>query len=357
MIKSLYIHIPFCRKRCLYCDFYSQTNLKLKKSYLKALAREANSYRKFPALLETIYVGGGTPSLLTAEDFKFLFENVIWPFAKTNSCEITVEVNPDSTDKHLLNVLKNLGVNRLSIGFQFLSDRLLVKSGRLHTGRKAVKSFELARKSGFNNINVDILYGFPTQRISELENTLNKIIGLNPEHISAYLYTRPQRKPHTIVSAELRGKPPAAFGKENPDDLDMYRLVCKKLEKAKFRHYEISNFAKRNFFSKHNLNYWNGRGYIGLGAGATGTFKNLRIKNKDITSYIRNPLKKEEEYLTEKKRNFEKKFLALRTSRGIPYEKNQDEFIRMGWLKKESGRVRFTQEGWFVSNSVISEIV
>ncbi len=347
MIKSLYIHIPFCRKRCSYCDFYSQTNLNLKNAYLKALAREANSYGKFPVLLETIYVGGGTPSLLTAEVFKFLFENVIGSFAKKTSCEITVELNPDSTDEHLLNVLKNLGVNRLSIGFQFLSDRLLVKSGRLHTGSQAVKSFNLARKSGFRNINVDILYGFPTQKTSELEETLNKIIALNPEHISAYLYTKPQGKT-------------SVFEKENLNDgkiLDMYRLVCKKLEKAKFRHYEISNFARRNFFSNHNLNYWNGSDYIGLGAGATGTFKNMRVKNKDIVSYIRNPLKKEEEHLTGKKKKFEKKFLALRTTSGIPYEKKQDKFIKMGWLKKYSGRVRFTREGWFVSNSVISEIV
>jgi len=349
VIKSLYVHIPFCRKRCLYCDFYSQTNLKLKNTYLKILAEEANSAGKLPVKLETIYIGGGTPSLLTAKEFKFLFENVIGTFAKAKSCEITVEMNPDSTGKRLLKTLKNLGVNRLSIGFQFLSDRLLLKSGRLHTSSKAVKSFQLARKNGFKDINVDILYGFPSQKISELEDTLNKIISLNPEHISAYLYTQPQRKYEKSTCPLLN---------LNDEEIhSMYRLVYKKLEKAKFKHYEISNFARKNFFSKHNLNYWNGRGYIGLGAGATGTFKNLRVKNKDIISYLRNPLKKDVEYLTEKKIKFEKKFLALRTFSGIPYKRKQDKFIRMGWLKKKSGRVRFTQEGWFVSNSVISEIV
>jgi len=346
MIKSLYIHIPFCRKRCLYCDFYSQTNLKLKNAYLQALAKEAESYRNFPVRLNTIYIGGWTPSLLTGKEFRFLFKLIFKLFKMGESPEITVEINPDSAP-YLLKTLKNLGVNRISIGFQFLSRRLLKKSGRLHTGAKAVKSFNLARKSGFKNINVDILYGFPTQTIAVLDETLNKIISLNPEHISAYLYTPPKRKS-------------TLFRKETLSDekiFDMYRLLCRNLAKAKFKHYEISNFARKNFLSEHNLNYWNGHDFIGLGAGATSTIKNLRLKNKRIPLYIRNPLEKEKEELTKQEKEFEKKFLALRSRTGIPYRKKHDKFIKKGWLEKSRGKIKFTQNGWFVSNSVIAEII
>ena len=267
MIKSLYIHIPFCKKRCFYCDFYSQTKLNLKKDYLEKLRVEAAAEKEIPHKLKSIYIGGGTPSLLTVSEIDFLFANVIGVFRRGKKCEITSEVNPESAcDKKLLSLEKH-GVNRLSIGFQFLDDSLLKKAGRLHTEKQAVKTFLLARETGFKNINIDIIYGFPGQSLKSFTETLDKIISLKPEHISAYLYSPPERK------SPLRGKVP-----DENLSFKMYRHLCEKLKKNDFIHYEISNFARKNFYSEHNLNYWKGNDYIGLGAGAVSTVGNIRIK-------------------------------------------------------------------------------
>ncbi len=367
MIHSLYIHLPFCLRRCSYCDFYSQTDLSLKGAYLRALEKDALSFKPSCGEIKTLYIGGGTPSVFNRREFSSLFDILRRHFRFSKNCEITVEVNPRSASEDLLSFLRENGVNRLSIGIQFLDTKLLLKANREHSPEDAEKVFRAARKAGFQNINTDIIYGFPGQNIETFENTLKRIIALSPEHISAYIYTPPscplaiakqsqEPSPGNLLDSSgrkniLREAPP-----ENEIIAAMYETLCRELKKARFCHYEISNFARAGKKSRHNLSYWKRRSYAGLGAGAVSSFGNKRLTGAILGNYLRNPLKKSEELLNKKEINFEKKFLALRTLEGIPYRKNHDKFIARGWLKKTAAKTVFTESGWLLSNSIIPEL-
>ncbi len=346
MIHSLYIHLPFCSRRCSYCDFYSQTNLSLKGAYICALEKDALYFKSFCGEIKTLYIGGGTPSVFNRREFSSLFAMLQKHFRFSKNCEKTVEVNPRSATKELLTVLYKNGVNRLSIGIQFMNTKLLLKAHRDHSPEDAEKVFRTARKVGFKNINTDIIYGFPGQDEKSFSNTLKKITALSPEHISAYIYTPPSGRKNILKAA-----PP-----ENKIIASMYGTLCRELKKAGFVHYEISNFTRPGKKSRHNLNYWKRRSYAGLGAGAVSTSGNKRLTGHDLKSYLHNPLQKSEELLTRKQINFEQKFLALRTLEGIPYRKKHDKFIALGWLKKSAGKTVFTEKGWLLSNSIIPEL-
>ena len=339
-IRSIYIHIPFCRKKCLYCDFYSITDLKLLDEYLAKLVLEIKNSPFKNQKIQTLYIGGGTPSLLCEKFLKKIFDAVYSHFNLTKNCEITVEANPESLTKSFLKAAKNCGINRLSLGFQSLNNSLLKKIGRIHTQQTAKKSFFLARETGFKNINIDIIYGFEGRNF--LKNTLEEILKLSPEHVSAYIYT-PKNNSRLKTASEK-------------NTLKLYKLVCKTLGKF-YYHYEISNFSKDGFYSKHNLNYWLGKNYLGFGAGAIGTVDFLRIKNPKLPTYLKSPFRKEIEVLSPRQKKFEKKFLLLRTKKGIRFEKKHIPFIEKGWMKKKGKTTVFTEEGWFISNSILSEII
>ncbi|MCD6310834.1 MAG: radical SAM family heme chaperone HemW, partial [Elusimicrobia bacterium] len=258
MIHSLYIHLPFCLRRCSYCDFYSQTDLSLKGAYIHALEKDALFFKPFCGEIKTLYIGGGTPSVFSVKEFSSLFDILRGHFRFSKNCETTVEVNPRSATKELLSFLRENGVNRLSIGIQFMDTKLLLKARRNHSPEDAEKIFHAARKAGFKNINTDIIYGFPGQDEETFSNTLKRITALSPEHISAYIYTPPSGRKNI-----LKETPP-----ENEITASMYGTLCRELNKAGFLHYEISNFARPGKKSLHNLNYWKRRSYAGFGAAA-----------------------------------------------------------------------------------------
>ncbi|PIX16767.1 MAG: coproporphyrinogen III oxidase [Elusimicrobia bacterium CG_4_8_14_3_um_filter_50_9] len=346
MLHSLYVHLPFCRRRCSYCDFYSQTNLSLKASYIRALEKDALNFKDLCGKLKTLYIGGGTPSVFTAEEFNLLFDVLRNNFSFEKNCEITVELNPRSATKELLTTLgKNL-VNRLSIGIQFFEAKLLKKARREHSPEDAERLFYEAREAGFHNISTDIIYAFPGQDVKSFERTLKKIIGLSPEHISSYMYSPPSGRSGILTEA-----PP-----EDEVIEAMYNLLCGELSRHGYSHYEISSFARKGRESIHNLNYWKGRPWAGLGAGAVSSYGNKRLTGASLKKYLRAPLAKSEEILNGKQINFERKFLALRTLEGIPYRKKHDKYISLGWLEKTGGKTVFTEKGWLLSNSIIGEL-
>ncbi|MDO9513884.1 MAG: radical SAM family heme chaperone HemW [Elusimicrobiota bacterium] len=346
MLHSIYIHLPFCRRRCSYCDFYSQTDLSLKAAYIRALEKDALYFKALCGKIKTLYIGGGTPSVFTSEEFTLIFDILRRHFSFAENRETTVELNPRSATKELLAFLRDNGVNRLSIGIQFLDAALLKKARREHSPEDAEKLFRYARKAGFDNINTDIIYAFPGQDEKTFARTLKKTIALSPEHISAYIYTPPSGRPNIL--------------KETPPDdkvtVSMYGMLCRELKKAGYAHYEISSFARKDRQSLHNLNYWKGRSWAGLGAGAVSSCGNSRLTGAEMTDYLLNPAKKSEEKLTKEKIYFERKFLALRTLEGIPYRKKHDKYIACGWLKKTAAKTVFTEKGWLISNSVIPEL-
>ena len=271
-LKSLYIHIPFCKSKCYYCDFNSYSGKEdLIEKYVDTLITTINSYNE---TFKTVYFGGGTPSVIPSKYIKQIMQNI--------RCdgEITLELNPGTITKEKLIDYKEAGINRLSMGLQAVQDSLLKRIGRIHSLKEFDEAYNLAREVGFNNISVDLMFGLPGQTIKNVEESLDYIIKINPEHVSCY---------SLIVHEELVDKHPDAFCDLPSDELEreMYYLICDKLKEAGFDHYEISNFAKPGFESKHNMCYWNQDEYYGVGAGASGYINGERYKNVDsIEEYI-----------------------------------------------------------------------
>lgn len=276
-IKSAYIHIPFCNSICSYCDFckiYYNSDIVFK--YLNALEKEIKlkyNYEK----LNTIYIGGGTPSSLNIKELEKLFK-IIDILSKEDNCEITFECNIDSIDLEKLEFLYKRGVNRLSIGIESFNSEIIKYLNRKHTKEEAIKKIKLAKKVGFNNINVDLMYAIPIEDISILKDDLNDIISMDVEHISTYSLII---EPHTV----LYNKKVNYIDEEI--DFEMYKLICNTLKENNYIHYEISNFAKDGYESRHNLVYWNNMNYYGFGVGASGYINNVRYDNtRSINKYI-----------------------------------------------------------------------
>ena len=267
MVKSAYIHIPFCKRKCNYCTFVSYPKIELKTQYIQALLNEIkNCYQG--ETLKTIYFGGGTPSLLQIEDIDKLL-NI---FRTEKNCEITLEINPETVDEKYLADLRRIGVNRLSIGVQDFNDDILKIIGRGHTSQTAIDAVKTAQNVGFDNISIDLIYGLPSQTLKGFETSLNKAFELNIQHISLYGLK--------IENGCYFYKNPP---KNLPDDDAQAKYYLKAIEFCKqngFEHYEISNFAIKGFESKHNLNYWNNENYYGFGLSASGYERNIRYYNE-----------------------------------------------------------------------------
>lgn len=355
---GLYIHIPFCKRKCFYCDFVSvEYKEELSKSYISSLLKEAGHYKN--EKINTIYIGGGTPSVLTLELLEKLILNIKSIFNISGLEEFTIELNPESTTKDKLKLLYSFGITRISFGLQSVKNTDLQNLGRLHNYEKFKQAYYEAQETGFDNINIDLMYGIPDQTLLDWEKTLKETIDLNSAHISLY--------PLTI-------EPNTLFYKQNiqtDGDLQrkMYDSACYILKQNNFCHYEISNWSKENKFSHHNKIYWQNNEYIGLGTSASSYYKRYRYKNvTDVNKYIELINKNEsciteKEYIDDDLYNVETIMLGLRLKEGINIklfkgkENILDNFIKDGLLQIKEDKVSLTQKGLFVSNSVISEFV
>ena len=314
MVEFSYIHIPFCKQKCKYCGFTSFINLNFIDKYVdKLLIEIENLYKGEPQ--KTLYFGGGTPSLLKIEQVK----KIISKFSFIDNPEITFEINPENSDSDYLKGLLDNGINRLSIGTQTFNDKILNNIGRIHNSKCAINAINSAKKAGFKNISIDLMYGLPNQTIKNLEADLEIANNLNIEHISTYGLKIEEKtyfdkfKPENLPNEEIQA--------------DMYKLIIEKL--TNFSQYEISNFAKtENFQSLHNLNYWNINPYYGFGISASGFDGISRYKNtENIKEYLINPLKKDEiTPLSDENLLEESVFLGFRKTEGINIKEINDKF-------------------------------
>ncbi len=280
---GIYIHIPFCKKKCDYCDFISFSNKDKKiEEYINAIIKEIEQ-QKIKSKITTIYIGGGTPSYIDSKYIKEIIAEIKKKNVDSNA-EITIEVNPGTITKNKLDDYKEVGINRLSIGLQVTQNELLKQIGRIHDFEQFLETYEMARKFGFNNINIDLMLGLPNQRIKDLRESLEKIIELNPEHISVYSLIVEEGTPiaNKIKTGEL-------ILPEEDLERNMYWYVKNTLELNGYRHYEISNFAKPGYESRHNMNCWNQKEYIGIGIAAHSYRDITRYSNtEDLSEYIKN---------------------------------------------------------------------
>jgi oxygen-independent coproporphyrinogen-3 oxidase len=371
---GIYIHIPFCKSKCIYCNFVSVTDIKLIEKYFSYLVKEIEMYKNIlkNSKIITIYIGGGTPSYVHNK----YIEKIIMKIKEYNNLsdilEFTIEVNPGTVDKEKLNAYKAIGINRISIGLQSTNNEMLKMLGRIHDYEEFIESYKLARQVGFKNISIDLMFGLPNQTIEIFNESIDKVIKLNPEHISAYsLNIEKTTKLYEMIQRGVLPSP-----SEDVDRL-MYNHLISKLEENDYYLYEISNFSKIGFESKHNLVYWKRKNYLGLGIAAHGFVGNKRYGNE--ISFI-NYFNKIDEFkkpiyefseINNDESLFEEIMLGLRLSRGINYkkinkkynidflEKLKNEIIE---LKKEKlieingDFLKVTKKGMSVSNYIIVKL-
>ncbi len=363
---GLYLHIPFCVKKCGYCDFYSVTDDKLKKSYVSALLDHIKEYGKVCGgyTVNTVYVGGGTPTCLGPRLLGKVLQEVKNRFPVSGDAEITVECNPESTDKKILDVMKKQGVNRLSFGVQSAHDGELKALGRIHDFAQAKAAVTLAKERGFSNISIDLMYGLPGQTQEKFLDSVRQCLELEPKHLSCYGL---KLEPYTPMA---RAKPVL------PDDdaqADTYLAMCALLRENGFEHYEISNFAKPGFRSRHNCKYWDLSDYIGLGPGAHSFMNGKRFEfARDVKAYInREDIIRDEDEVPTFQRQGEYLMVRLRTAEGVdfiemerrynidstPYEEAFKPLMGQGLAEHKGTRWFLTEKGFLVSNSIINTIV
>ena len=335
-------------------------------AYTEALLTEirANAERAEGYAVDTVFFGGGTPTLLPVSCFERILNEIRALYSLEENAEITVEANPATADKEKLIALREMGVNRLSIGAQSLNDKELSALGRVHSAADAVHTVSLAREVGFTNINLDLMYGIPYQTEQSLSDTLDGILALSPEHISAYSLIVEEGTPFY----EKKDTLPLP---DEDTEVRLHELVSRRLRENGYTHYEISNYAREGCSSRHNLHYWRYEPYLGFGAAAYSCFDGMRYGNtRDISAYVSSPLHavSDKEILTESDAAYEYIMLALRLSEGIDLdvyktrfgvtieEKHADlieRFGNMGWMKREGARLFLTEEGMRFSNTVL----
>ena len=356
MTEHVYIHKPFCKRKCNYCSFVSGKNIELKECYLNTLIYEIKSKYK-QEKLKTIYIGGGTPSLLDASDIQM----IISQFNITNNCEITLEVNPETT---ITKEYKLAGVNRISLGIQTFDDKILKILGRNHNKETIYKAVNDIKQADFKNISIDLMYGLPYQTQESFQNDIKQVLELKVPHISSYglkiekgcyFYKNPpQNLPNEDIQSEL------------------YILLSNELKKNGYIHYEISNFALEKFESKHNLCYWQNKNYYGFGLNASGYIGNMRYKNQsEMELYLNNPNKIEEKsILTPIQIMEEEIFLALRLKEGINIKEFNKKY-NIDFLDKykkiinkyknlinfQDSRISLNENGMLLSNEIMSEFI
>ena len=361
MIKNCYIHIPFCDKICSYCDFCKMYKIdKFVDTYLDALEREIKSIYKGEEL-DTIYIGGGTPSSLSIDELERLFE-ILSIFKKSSDCEYTIECNFENIDREKLKLYKSVGINRLSFGIETTNKSSLELLERELDKDKVKEVIRDCRELGFNNINVDLMYALPNESIKDLEDDLNFIYSLDVEHISTYSLIIEDHTKLCInniknISEDL--------------DYDMYKYICSSMKSNEYNHYEISNFSKPGYESKHNTCYWNNDNYYGFGLGASSYIDNMRITNtRSLDNYSKEKYVKEVEYLNDEDKMEYEVILNLRKSDGIDlnifknkYNKelidvyNYNDLVNLGLLELGNNHLYIPEDKWYISNSIIVDVL
>ncbi len=369
---SLYIHIPFCKQKCMYCDFPSYGNKdELMEEYIECLIKEINCKCK-NFVIDSIFIGGGTPSYLPNKLIEKLL-NSINKLNLTDSIEFTIECNPGTVTEEKLKLMKNLGVNRLSLGLQAVQSSLLKSIGRIHDFKEFEESFRIARETGFNNINVDIMFGLPNQTVEQWKETLKIITSFEPEHISAYSLIIEEGTPFYEMYHSGKLKLPS-----EDEEREMYYTTLKLLKEKGYYQYEISNYAKKGKECKHNLVYWNSKEWIGVGLAAASFINGERLKNysliEDYINSVKNYNSTYEEIIrnTEKDNIEEFMFMGLRKIEGIEerdfesrfnksidevYRNVINEYINRGLLIREGGRIYLSRKGIELSNLVMSDFL
>ena len=374
MADSIYIHIPFCIKKCIYCDFFSVPyDESTAYAYVCALCKELFLKKHLVEKLKSVYIGGGTPSLLPGECFRQIFSCLKDNYELSPGTEVTVEANPGTLSESKIYLLLCLGVNRLSIGVQSFNNEELKVLGRIHTSEEALRSIELIGKAGLRNFSIDLIYGIPAQSFNSWCESLSKAAECSPAHISTYELT-PEKG--TVLFDLISNPPlhPVSNLKMPPEDsiLDMYNYTIDSMANNGYEHYEISNFAKLGFQCIHNLNYWNKGEYIGAGAGAHSFINGLRSRNvEDIHTYInqlsRGVIPEEDKiYLTLQDSLREWIFLGLRKTQGISIKHAQNEgldillacreMIDSGHIEVRDDAFRLTRKGVVISNTIIAKL-
>ncbi len=371
---GIYIHIPFCRSKCDYCDFYSLAGQEgrmddYQKALLAHMKETAPQTRGWQ--IDTVYFGGGTPSFYGEKRLRELLRLIAKRFDLAKDAEITVECNPDSVDLKMLQALRRAGVNRLSLGVQSACDQELQSLHRPHSFEQAVQAVTLARQAKFQNLSLDLIYGLPGQELAGWQDTVEQVLSLKPEHLSCY-----GLKVESGTPLDYR----VSRGEHLPDDdaqADMYLWTVERLEREGFHQYEISNFARSGFQSRHNLKYWMGRPYIGFGPGAHSDFGGRRYSFvRDLEGYISGVLNGGAvidacDLIPARERGSEYLMLRMRTTRGIeeweyrreffldfdPIEQKLEEYERQGWAERHDRRWHLTPKGFLVSNQLIGDLL
>lgn len=374
---GIYIHIPFCKQKCFYCDFVSYCDkTKFIDRYIDCLKKEIESKsNKNEIVIDTIYIGGGTPSIIDVKLIIEVLESIKENFNVEKEAEITIEINPGTVNEEKLKLYKEEGINRVSIGLQSTNNDLLKMLGRIHTYEEFLKCFNMARNIGFKNINVDLMLGLPSQTLDDINKSMKRIINLKPEHVSVY---------SLIVEDGTKLARDVENGKlilpEEEIERNMYWKVKQTLENNGYIHYEISNFAKKGYESKHNMNCWSQKEYLGFGASAHSYFKSMRYSNiEDIEEYIDNiskgkieQNKKVHEIQTVEDSKKEYMLLGLRKIDGVNITEFKNKFVDnpIYLFKKElsrlaceklieidENRIKLTDKGLDLANIVWEEFV
>ena len=372
-MAGLYIHIPFCESRCIYCGFYSTTLAQLKEQYVEAVCKEASNTLHLKSTFgnfSTVYLGGGTPSQLPPALLHRLFEHLeIGDEANSKELEITMECNPDDLTDDYAAALRDLPVNRISMGAQTFSDDRIRFLHRRHTSRQVSEAVERLRHIGIDNISIDLMFGFPGETLCDWEADIQQALTLQVEHISAYSLMFEEGTP--LYALREQGKV-----KEVDEELSlkMYETLIDRLTAAGYEHYEISNFARPGFHSRHNSSYWDGTPYIGLGAAAHSYDIDSRWWNiSNVREYIRrvqhdeSPIE-ETEVLNDETRYNDAVMTALRTREGLPLERlseSQRQYLlsqarphlERQLITMEDNHLRLTRQGLFVSDMVMSDLM
>lgn len=344
-MTGLYIHVPFCVRKCPYCDFYSEKFSRSESE--KFAAAVVRNLKRYPVKFDTVYFGGGTPALIYENIAEILREVQF-----VDGAEITVECNPDVVSEKVLAELKKAGVNRLSFGVQSLNERELAALGRLHGAESARKAITLAHSLGFENISADLMLGVPQQSVKSLAQTIDELCALPITHVSAYL---------------LKIEPNTPFGKNPPEipdedeQAELYLAAVEQLENRGFRQYEISNFAKIGFESRHNLIYWRAEEYVGIGPAAHSYYNGTRFAvPRNLAEFLENPVQREI-VTDENPDKFEEKvMLGLRLREGILLDERIEKRLRLvprEYFVVENGRLSLTPRGFLVSNVIIATLL
>ena len=373
-MAGLYLHIPFCKSKCAYCDFFSVATLNQKEDFIKALIGELKLQKEYLVneSIDSIYFGGGTPSVLVIKELDLILNEICKNYTVNPKAEITLEANPDDLDINYLKNLRNSGVNRLSIGVQSFIDNHLTRMKRRHNAQKAKETIQWAQNCGFNNISADLIYGLPQMPLSEWNYNLETLMSFNVQHISAYHLTI---EPNTLFNKWVKQK--SINLPSDSESTKQLKLLIKETKKKGFVHYEISNFALDGFFSKHNSSYWINEKYLGVGPSAHSynlTSRQWNISNvqRYIAAISQGNIPFEKENLTLNDKYNDYILTSLRTMWGINLQKIEIEFGKLYFdyfmksinsfleskhLKKTQNKVCLTPKGIFISDLIIRALL